>query len=202
MRRLRAAAALAYPLLIFAGLQYLQPRQVALLFAAVLGLRALLAARSLARTAWTELAIPAGLIAAVAVPTWLWNDPRALLFVPAAVNTALLVAFARSLRRGRPLVETLALLQEESLSPAQQRHCRSVTAVWCGFFAINALVCFVLAAWGPLLWWTVYTGFVSYLLMAALFGLELLVRSWRFHQLRAPLADPLLRRLFPEGPSA
>ena len=58
-------------------------------------------------------------------------------------------------------------------------------------------------AWAAPLWlWTLYTGFIAYLLVAILFGAEWLIRSWRFHHLNAPWADPLLRRLFPEGPTA
>jgi len=130
-----------------------------------------------------------------------WSDPKLLLLVPVAVNLALLFVFARTLWRGTPLVETLARLQEPSLSPAQQRHCRSVTAIWSGFFAANTVVCLGLALFAELWLWTLYTGFVAYVLMAALYGCEYLVRIWRFHEARPAFAEPVLRRLFPEGPS-
>jgi len=132
-------------------------------------------------------------------PRW---DARALLLVPVLVNGALLFAFGRTLRRGPSLVETLARLQEPDLSAAQERHCRTVTAVWCGFFAANAAVCTALALLADLWLWTLYTGVISYLLMGLLFGAEFLVRSWRFHNLRFAPVEPLLRRLFPQGPSA
>ena len=131
-------------------------------------------------------------------------EPRAvaLLYVPALVNGCLLFAFGRTLWRGTPLVETFARLQEPALSEAQVAHCRNFTGVWCVFFAANAAVCLALARAGDLWWWTAYTGVLSYVLGAGVFGVEWLVRSWRFHQLRAPWADPLLRRLYPEGPVA
>jgi uncharacterized membrane protein len=132
-------------------------------------------------------------------PRW---DPRALLLVPVFVNLGLLFLFGRTLRGGPTLVERIALLQQPALSAAQVRHCRTTTAVWCGFFAANALVCLALAWRAPLWVWTLYTGFVSYLLMALLFAAEWLVRSWRFHHLAGGWVDPLLRRFFPEGPSA
>ena len=202
MRRLRGGLALAYPFLLFAGLYWFEPRHVALALAAALGLRLLLAAPRLSRATLRQLAVPVLCAAAVLGPTLALNDPRALLFVPVGVNLALGFAFARTLRRGPPLVETLARLQEPDLSPAQVRHCRSVTAVWCGFFAVNAGVCLALALLGDLWLWTLYTGFLSYLAMAALYGAELLIRSWRFHDYRPPWASPVLQRLFPQGPSA
>ncbi len=132
-------------------------------------------------------------------PRW---DARALLLVPVFVNLFLLYAFGRTLRGGATLVEQLARLREPELSAAQLRHCRTTTAVWCGFFAANAAVTAALAWNAPLWLWTLYTGFLSYLLMALLFGAEWLVRSWRFHHLSGAWVDPLLRRFFPEGPAA
>jgi uncharacterized membrane protein len=132
-------------------------------------------------------------------PHW---DPRALLLVPVFVNLGLLFAFGRTLRGGATIVERLARLREPALSAAQVRHCRTTTQVWCAFFAASAAVTAALAWLGELWAWTLYTGFLSYLLMALLFAAEWLVRSWRFHHLRAAWADPLLRRFFPEGPAA
>jgi len=130
------------------------------------------------------------------------RDPRALLLVPVLVNLGLLFAFARTLRGGPTMIERFARMRDPNLSAARVRHCRTATAVWSGFFAANAAVCLALAWAGPLWLWTLYTGFVGYLLMALLFAVEWLVRSWRFHRLRAAWVDPVLRRFFPEGPAA
>jgi uncharacterized membrane protein len=132
-------------------------------------------------------------------PHW---DARALRLVPVFINLGLLYAFGRTLRGGPTIIERFALLQQPSLSAAQVRHCRTTTAVWCAFFAANAAVCAVLAWSAPLWIWTLYTGVVAYLLMALLFAVEWLVRSWRFHRLSVAWVDPLLRRFFPEGPAA
>ena len=131
-------------------------------------------------------------------PRW---DPRALLLVPVVVNLGLLFAFARTLRGGATIVERVARLREPALSAAQVRHCRTTTQAWCAFFAANVVICSALAWFADLWLWTLYTGVISYVLGALLFGAEWLVRSWRFHHLRAAWADPLLRRFFPEGPA-
>ena len=132
-------------------------------------------------------------------PRW---DARALRLAPVFVNLGLLYVFARTLRGGPTIVERLALLRQPALSAAQVRHCRTTTEVWCAFFAANVAICTALAWFAELWIWTLYTGVISYVLAALLFGVEWLVRSWRFHHLSAPWADPLLRRFFPEGPAA
>ncbi len=131
-----------------------------------------------------------------------WFGPRVsgLLYVPVLISLGLLFAFGRTLVSGTPLIESFARLQETELSAAQVAHCRTFTAVWCAFFAANAVVCLVLAVAGNLWLWTGYTGVVSYLLMGLVFLVEWFVRSWRFHDLRAPWAEPVLRRFYPGGP--
>src|SRR5258705_12904722 len=113
-------------------------------------------------------------------PRW---DARALLLVPAFINLGLLLAFGRTLRGGPTMIERFARLRDPNLSAARVRHCRTATAVWCGFFAANTAVVAALAWLGEIGIWTFYTGFLSYLLMALLFAAEWLVRSWRFHRL-------------------
>jgi uncharacterized membrane protein len=201
MKVLRGLLAAAYPFVVFAGLRWLEPRWLALLLGASVLLRAALGWHRPSAQELRRLLVPALLVAGVLAPTLVWNDPRALLFVPALVNGALLLAFARSLGSGPPLVETFARLRHPELSPAQVRHCRSVTAVWCCFFAANAGVSLWLALWDDLWLWTLYTGVVAYVLMGALFAAEFVVRSWRFRNYQGTLVEPLFRRLFPENPA-
>lgn len=200
MRLLRGLLAGAYPFLVFAGLRWLEPRQLALALAGLLLARAALGWRRPSADALRRLALPAVGVAAVLVPTLATNDAGALLFAPVWVNAALLVAFARTLRGGPTLVETLARLQDPDLTPAQVRHCRHFTRAWCVLFAANAVVSGVLALRADLWLWTLYTGLVAYLLMGALLAAEVGVRYWRFRNYQDSLFAPLFRRLFSEGP--
>ncbi|HDX8403052.1 TPA: hypothetical protein RQN00_003160 [Aeromonas dhakensis] len=99
-----------------------------------------------------------------------------LLYYPLAVSLALLCLFGWSLTRPMSLVERLARLQDPALPAAAIGYTRRVTQVWCGFFVINgALAAFTI--WhGDLALWSLYNGFVSYLLMGGLMGAEYLVR--------------------------
>jgi len=192
---LRAALGLAYPLVVFLGLRYADARTVALLLAGVFIARGVLGWH---RPSWAELRriLPAGIgIAAVLAAAALWNDPTALFFVPVAINAVLLYAFGRTLLAGPPLVETFARLQDPELSPAQVRHCRNVTIVWCAFFLCNGAVSLALAILGDVTRWALYTGLVAYLLMGVLFAAEFLVRAWRFDTHVGTFLEPVLRPL-------
>ncbi|MFQ2247556.1 hypothetical protein [Aeromonas dhakensis] len=99
-----------------------------------------------------------------------------LLYYPLAVSFCLLCLFGWSLTRPMSLVERLARLQDPALPAAAIGYTRRVTQVWCGFFVINgALAAFTI--WhGDLALWSLYNGFISYLLMGGLMGAEYLVR--------------------------
>lgn len=198
MKRLRALLALGYPFVVLAGLRWWEPRQLALLVGALLLLRAVLGWRQLTRQALVRLAAPALLVVAVLLPTLFWNDPLLLLFVPVAMNLALLVAFGRTLWRGPPLVETLARLQVPDLPADECRYCRSVTWVWCAFFAANAVACAALALVGDLHVWALYTGLLAYLLVGFVYAIEFVVRSKRFGRYQGTVVEPLFQRLFPQ----
>ncbi len=201
MRLLRALLAVAYPFVVFGGLQISEPRWVALALLALLGLRA---GTRLRRPSAQELRLllpSALLVGAVLMGALLGNDARALLFVPALMNAALLVSFAGSLVRGPSLVETFARMRVPDLPESEVRYCRAVTVVWCVFFAANGSIALALALSGSLGWWTFYNGLVAYLLAGLVFAGEFVVRSWRFGRYEGTLVEPLFRRLFPHGPA-
>jgi uncharacterized membrane protein len=188
---------LAYPLAVWAALALAGPRAAGALVLAALALRALPLWRHAEPSAQRRVLVPvaaAGLPALVAVAS---GDPRLLLFVPALASLGLLYGFARTLRRGPPLVETIARLQVGELSPAEVRYCRTVTWLWCAFFAANALVGASLALRGSLAAWALGTGVLSYAVVGLLFAGELGVRSFRFRHYGSGPGDALMRRLFP-----
>jgi uncharacterized membrane protein len=192
--------AAAYPLLVYVGLHWLEPRWTAACIAFALVLRALVRGWRPSFAELRRLAMPVLLVVCVLGTAVVANDARTLLFVPTLVNLALLVAFAHTLRRGTPMVETFARLQDGELSAAEARYCRTVTAVWCGFFAVNGAVALWLALFAELRLWTLYTGVVSYALMGLLFAVEFVVRSWRFQRYAGSVVEPLFRRIFPPPP--
>jgi uncharacterized membrane protein len=202
MKVLRGLLAVGYPFLVFGGLRVAEPRWVALGLGALFGLRAVTRWRRPTADELLRLLWPALLVGSVLAATLLTNDRRLLLLVPVLVNVALLVAFGRTLAGGPTLVETFARLQVPDLPEAEVRYCRSVTRVWCVFFAANAAVSLWLALAGDVWLWTLYTGFVAYLLIGLLFSIEFVIRARRFGRYEGTLLEPLFRRLFPQGPIA
>ncbi len=196
----QAILTVAYPLLIVLALTRFEPRTVALLVVGILGLRLLglrfaKRARAGSRRPWLLL-VPLALVGLVAGATAVWNDPIGLLAAPVLVNLALLGSFAVSLR-GESLVEQLARLQVERLSPSEIRYCRRVTRVWCGFFGLNGAIALALALRRDLAVWAFYTGFLAYLAMGTLFAVEYVYRHARFRRYVGAVTDPVLARIFP-----
>ncbi|MGH0030711.1 MAG: hypothetical protein ACQGVC_13030 [Myxococcota bacterium] len=203
MKILRSLLLLAYPLWVFAGLQWLAPRQVALGVLAVFALRALTRGRLPTAADLRALLPSAALVGGVLLATLASNDARFLLLVPALMNAALLLSFGRTLvGEGPPLVETFARLQGHDLSADEVAYCRSVTRVWCVFFAANAVVSLGLALHGDPAPWALYTGGVAYALVGLLFAVEFVVRAKRFGRYEGTLVEPLFRRLFPRDGTA
>lgn len=191
------ALGVAYPLLIAVALTRFEPRGVALVVLALLGVRAIAGDRAraaaLSRAVWPMALAIGAIVAAAAIR----NDPTGLLLVPVAISLALLAGFGASLRRGPPLVERFARLQVPTLSLEEIAYCRRVTIVWCGFFVANAAIALGLALADRIVLWTVHTGAVSYVAIGSLFAVEFIVRHARFRRYVGHPTDPLLKRLFP-----
>ncbi len=194
---LQTLALLAYPVLVYCALQVASTRTVALLTLVLVGAR--LAFLAPARFAATARAFaPAGIALALAsLVSLVWNDPRSLLLAPTLASLGLLAAFASSFLSGETTVERLARAQVGALDADERRYCRRVTALWCAFFAANGAVAAFLAFAGSREAWVLYTGFIAYLLVGALFAAEYVYRHWRFRRYVGAPTDPLLRRIFP-----
>ena len=89
---------------------------------------------------------------------------------------AMLAIFTASLIHPPTVIERLARLQHPDLPPEGVRYTRRVTQIWCGFFVINGSIIAALALLHADRAWTWYTGFISYLLMGALFAGEWIYR--------------------------
>ena len=199
MRVVIAVVGLAYPLLIYAGLALVGPRTLAAVAAVVLLAHAASGWRRWRRDDLARAAVPVLLVAVVLAVAAAIDDGRIFLFVPALVNGAMLIAFARTLVRGPSIVETFARLRHPELLPGRAPYLRAVTAVWCGFFAVNIAVSLVLAVHGSLATWTLYNGLIAYLIVGLLLGAERVYRYWRFRGSYGDLLDPVLRRVLPPG---
>lgn len=175
-RVVQALLWLTYPPLIYFGLQFAEPRQLALLLALLLLLRRRReAARLLAGLSRADLAVLGALLVLAGV-TALTNSEALLRLYPAAMNLGLLLLFGLSLYVPPSMVERFARLSEPRLPPAGVRYTRRVTQLWCGFFVVNGGLAGYTALYSSRETWALYNGLIAYLLMGALFSGEWLIR--------------------------
>lgn len=173
---LAAGLTLVYPLAIWFGHGSVEPRRLAGLLLLTVAAR-LPALKLQAAARWSAAAALA--LAAVAVAA---NAVLPLKLYPVLVNGALLAAFGASLLGGPTMAERFARLREPSLPPAAVAYTRRVTQAWCVFFALNGMVALGTALYASEAVWSLYTGFVGYVLMGLMFGGEYLLRM-RFRRL-------------------
>lgn len=156
----------------------------------------LLAARREQRIA--ALQLPA--IALVfAILGWVSDNGTWLLVLPSATQGSFGAAFLRSLS-GTPLIEHFARMVKPELGAGELAHCRQWTAIWGVYLLALAALGLVFARWASLAVWTVYVGVVSYVLVAALFAIEYVIRKIRFRDYGRNPLDWLLGKLFPAAP--
>lgn len=107
----------------------------------------------------------------------LTDSPDFLYFYPVVINLVLLAVFAGSLFTSMSVVERIARSQQPDLPQSAVRYTRSVTKVWIVFFILNGGTTYLLWQAGYFKAWSLYTGFISYVLMALLFAGEWIYRK-------------------------
>jgi uncharacterized membrane protein len=163
-----------FPFLVYFGLQVLPPAALAV------GLLSLVGAKLLVERAripawllplcWLAILL---LLAATA-----WAPVGAMTAYPIVVSLGLAAVFGHSLLHGPCVVERIARLRDPHLPAWVVGYTRTVTKVWLVFFLANAAMSAATAIAGDLQLWTLYNGFVSYILMGCIFVAEFAVRSY------------------------
>jgi uncharacterized membrane protein len=183
---LRVAAVpvvVAYPFLLRALLEHAAPRLAAA--AVLLGVALSFGVRrAVGREPLRPLAAQHALAGGAALLALAQGKGLALLLIPCLVSLGLFAVFAATLWQGPPLIERVARrVSGAGFLEEMVPHCRQATVAWCVFFLANAAAVAGLAVRAPLAWWTFYTGVLAYVLMAALFAGEYVVRSVRKRRL-------------------
>jgi uncharacterized membrane protein len=163
-------ATLLYPLAIYFGLNWLEPRSLALLLLAIVSARAAIS-RDRVWLAAAGGALVLVIVSAVA------NQVLPLKLYPVLVNAVMLGFFGLSLRHPPSAIERIARLREPDFPPSAIAYTRKVTIVWCLFFTVNGAVALATAIWASDRVWATYNGLIAYLLMGLLFAGEWMVRQ-------------------------
>jgi len=168
-------ATLSYPFLVWYSLEYFQPRYVALALAGLFLLRLLRLqpGQSLSLTAgpWVFFTCALFLLAVA-----LANETQWLLAYPVFVSLAFFAVFSYSLFHPPSIIERLARLEDPDLPPKGVAYTRMVTQVWSGFFLANAAISLGTVWYGEHWLWSLYNGFLFYVLMGLLMAVEMAIR--------------------------
>jgi len=172
---LLALLLLTYPVIVYFGLQYLEPGVLAALFAIIFIFRHLNHSKNKKGSKIPHLHILLIAVLSLLAYSSIANSALALKFYPVVVSLSFLSIFSYSLYKPPSVVEMIARLHE-NLDEQGIKYTRKVTQVWCVFFIINALI----ATWTIFhdneQVWLAYNGLISYMLMALLMAGEFVVR--------------------------
>jgi uncharacterized membrane protein len=162
---------LLYPFVVYFGSRYFESRQIAALILLSLAVRWLI---SRSARHWSS---PLMLVGMAYFAVALWNGQLAALrYYPAMANTAMLLLFVSTLLYPPTLIERIARLQHPDLPPSGVIYTKRVTQVWCLFFIVNGGLAFITARWCSFEVWSLYNGFIAYILMGVLFAGEYFIR--------------------------
>jgi uncharacterized membrane protein len=162
-----------YPPLVYLGLKYLGGLWIAGLLIAVCLLRLAFGAGPFGR-GQVALVCAGGVV--LAVLSIVKRSPDLVLYYPVMVSAGLLLLFAHSLVYPPTVIERIARLRDPDLSPKGVAYTRRVTVVWAVFFLCNGGAAFYTAIATSAETWALYNGFVAYVLIGLVFGVEFLVR--------------------------
>ena len=154
-----------YPVLVYLGLKYTSGAWIA----------GLLIAASRFGRAQVALVCLGGVL--LAVLSIVKRSPDLVLYYPVMMNGGLLLLFTHSLVYPPTIIERIARVRDPDLSPKGVAYTRRVTIVWAFFFLCNGSAAFYTALSTSAATWAFYNGFVAYILIGILFGVEFLVRQ-------------------------
>lgn len=173
IRALFVACIALYPFFVYFGLQYLPPSFFGIALLILLGMRF-----GVLLPEERPILLPVLLLyVAYAALAALADSKTMLLFYPVLVSCTLCVLFLNSIRVGEPLLLRVLRARGWAMSEHAPRYLHNLTLIWAGFFALNGAV----ALWTATLSieaWTVYNGFLSYVLVAILVAVEYVFRRW------------------------
>ncbi len=167
-----------YPLVIYFGLKYFEPKLMALFLCVILLFR-FLSRKTINQLAdKTQDTIVTIVMAIIILVTLKSNSLSGLQIYPVVVSFSFLVFFSISLIKPPTAIERIARLKEPNLSEEGVIYTRNVTVIWCLFFLINGCIALYTTYYSSLSIWTLYNGLISYILMGSLFAGEMVYRRY------------------------
>lgn len=168
------ALAVTYPIICHIGALLGYPRLAILWLGALLLASALRASSRYARLFSVTTGSAAILLALSFNPA---VSGAALRLPPIAMTFGMTVLFGATLLPGRtPLISQIAERFRGTLAPRVSRYGRHLTAIWTALFAAMVIESVVLGLFASPFWWSLFTNFINYLIIAGMFVIEYPIR--------------------------
>lgn len=168
----------AYPFAIYFGLDYFEPKYLALLIAFIFLLRFITISSRIKSTANSSLF----LITAAGIGTNLLgaisNQDLIMKLYPVIINLLMFGIFFYSILYPPTVIERLVRIKSPDLPEEAVEYITKVTLIWCGFFIINGAISLWTALFATVKIWVFYNGFLSYIFIGVLFVTEFTYRQW------------------------
>lgn len=177
-----ALVSVAYPFLVYFGLTRFSPLIVGVFLLGFLTLRVVLKRGQSKNSPVGRIFIFVILIVALLMFV---DELLAIKAYPVIVSLSMAAVFGYSLLSPPTIIEKIARLREPDLDSHAISYTRKVTIAWIGFFIVNAAISTWTALFASIEIWTLYNGFISYILIGLMFAVELTVRHF-VRQRKAP----------------
>ena len=159
---------LAYPLVVYFGIQHFSPATFALFFLVSGAARFYLTKDKKDLTIIVFMAI----IVVYILALLFINDAFLLLLYPAFVSLSVAILFAVSLKQKTSLIERVAMAAGNKITVNAKRYTWRLTVFWSGILIVNSAVCFYLALAASRELCALYSGLVCYLIFAVIGVIE------------------------------
>lgn len=167
-----SAGLVVYPALVYFGLTYGYMHWLMPLIVGVFVARSLLCWRQQQK----EMLVVAVIGLLLALSYALLKQQQLLLWYPVVMSSCMLLVFGLSVLRPPTVIERVARWRHPDLPAQATKYLTRVTLVWCLFFIVNGMVATYTIVAGPMKWWALYNGLLSYCLMALLLAGEWVFR--------------------------
>ncbi len=164
--------AVAYPFVVFVGLDRLGVSNLVLVLLAVVFLRFILTKGYRDRSQLLLFVV----VGAFCGGVYALKSEALLKLYPVLMSLSIATLFGLSLLQRESIIEKFAHRMGKDISHREKQYTRRLTGVWTAVLVLNAAVAGYTSCCMELKYWAYYNGFLSYVLFAILFVVELLYR--------------------------
>jgi len=164
--------AVAYPFVVFFGLDKWGIANLALLLLAVVLLRFVLTG-GFRDTSQIVLVVIVGIFCG---GVYTLQSEGLLKLYPVIMSLSLAFIFGLSLFQNESIIEKFARRMGKQIGPREKLYTRRLTGIWVGLLVLNACVAWYTSCCMSLKSWSYYNGFLSYVIFITFFFTEFLYR--------------------------